>query len=332
MSPQARRYFAIPQAKEANSANVDTAHKPESFLAICAIFKNEAPYLDEWIRFHRAQGVEHFYLYNNFSDDNFDEVLKLHERYVTVTPWPIPFTEWAQHKAYADCLERNRSEYRWIALIDIDEFIFGVAQPLKSELQAYPDVDQILVNCICYGTSGLDQVPQGSTTKHLTQRGPLWWRRNAQCKSVVNPQAVLGVKSPHEMDMDSTKTYASGDGRTVAARTMRKRGRVMNRIMKLHQRISVWISRQNKLMNILPKSFLLFLDCYGGGFRFLDGVSRIRINHYVIRSAKEYRDKSTRFVTTQFSEKYNAAFFKFHDQNQVHDPVLSDWESGGMYR
>ena len=45
-------------------------------LAICAIFKNEAPWLKEWIIYHhKVLGVKHFYLYNNDSTDNFIEIL-----------------------------------------------------------------------------------------------------------------------------------------------------------------------------------------------------------------------------------------------------------------
>ena len=44
-------------------------------ISICGIFKNEAPFLKEWIEFHEMIGIEHFYLYNNNSDDNFEEIL-----------------------------------------------------------------------------------------------------------------------------------------------------------------------------------------------------------------------------------------------------------------
>ena len=40
-------------------------------LAICAIFREEAPFLDEWITFHVGVGAGHFYLYDNFSTDSF---------------------------------------------------------------------------------------------------------------------------------------------------------------------------------------------------------------------------------------------------------------------
>ena len=39
------------------------------YLAICAVYRNEAPYLREWIEFHRLVGVERFFLYNNRSTD-----------------------------------------------------------------------------------------------------------------------------------------------------------------------------------------------------------------------------------------------------------------------
>ncbi len=31
-------------------------------VSLCAIFKDEADYLKEWIEFHRIVGVEHFYM------------------------------------------------------------------------------------------------------------------------------------------------------------------------------------------------------------------------------------------------------------------------------
>ena len=55
--------FILFSSLEAKSYNVSA----------CAIFQNEAPYLKEWIEYHRLIGVEHFYLYNNGSTDNYDE-------------------------------------------------------------------------------------------------------------------------------------------------------------------------------------------------------------------------------------------------------------------
>ena len=45
-------------------------------IAICAIFKDEAPYLLEWIAFHRMIGVDLFVLYNNGSNDGGAELVR----------------------------------------------------------------------------------------------------------------------------------------------------------------------------------------------------------------------------------------------------------------
>ncbi len=44
-------------------------------LAVVAIFKDEGKYLREWVDYHLLAGVEHFYLYNNDSSDDYAKVL-----------------------------------------------------------------------------------------------------------------------------------------------------------------------------------------------------------------------------------------------------------------
>ena len=70
-------------------------------LALCTIFQDEARYLREWIEFHRLQGVEHFFLYDNRSHDEPGRVLKpwLDAGVVTLRQWPLAFEDKAQIKA-----------------------------------------------------------------------------------------------------------------------------------------------------------------------------------------------------------------------------------------
>lgn len=44
-------------------------------ISICAIFKDEAPYLAEWLEHHLKIGIEHFYMYDNNSSDEYMEKL-----------------------------------------------------------------------------------------------------------------------------------------------------------------------------------------------------------------------------------------------------------------
>ena len=61
------------------------------YLSICAIYRDEAPYLREWIEFHRLVGVERFFLYNNGSEDDHLEVLApyVEDGIVVLHDWPV---------------------------------------------------------------------------------------------------------------------------------------------------------------------------------------------------------------------------------------------------
>lgn len=90
-------------------------------VSICSCFKNEAPFLKEWIEYHRLIGFDHFYLYNNNSTDNYREVLTpyIEDGIVTLKDFTIVPV---QVPAYHDFYVHHRQETKWVALIDLDEF------------------------------------------------------------------------------------------------------------------------------------------------------------------------------------------------------------------
>ncbi len=96
-------------------------------IAACQIFKDEAPYLREWIEYHLLIGIEHFYFYDNNSSDGYEEVLQpyIDREIVTLIKWP---EKHAQVKAYEDCIRRFGKESDWIGFLDVDEFVVPVAK------------------------------------------------------------------------------------------------------------------------------------------------------------------------------------------------------------
>lgn len=74
-------------------------------LAIVAIIKNEGDYIEEWIRYHKLVGCEHFYIYNNDSTDNTVEILSPYVKQGLVTLIPCP-GRGKQIPAYEDALRR----------------------------------------------------------------------------------------------------------------------------------------------------------------------------------------------------------------------------------
>src|SRR3954467_5375423 len=59
-------------------------------IAVCAIFKDEAPYLLEWLAFHKLVGVDLFVLYDNGSSDGGGDVIRASSfaKNVTLIDWP----------------------------------------------------------------------------------------------------------------------------------------------------------------------------------------------------------------------------------------------------
>lgn len=177
-------------------------------LSICAIFQDEAPYLKEWIEFHRMQGVQHFYLYNNNSSDDFQEVLEpyIQNGQVTLKEWSKKYKNGAhrdwiaiQTGAYMHCIKAQGKHNRWIAFIDIDEFLFcpsGV--PLPAFLKRYSRYGGLGVNWLVFGTSHVQDIPPGDLLiEQLTRCCRFQHRQNRYYKSIVQPRYVKGCRSAH---------------------------------------------------------------------------------------------------------------------------------------
>src|SRR5438309_11534779 len=131
------------------------------YLSLCAIYWNEAFYLREWIEFHRLVGVERFFLYDNESTDDHLEVLGpyIEDGMVVLHQWPM---RPGQLPAYNHCLAKHGDESRWIAFLDLDEFLFSpTLRPLPELLAEYEQHPAVVVNWMMFGTSGHLTRPPG---------------------------------------------------------------------------------------------------------------------------------------------------------------------------
>jgi len=179
-------------------------------LSIAAIFQNEAPYLKEWIEYHKLAGVEHFYLYNNSSSDNYLEVLApyIEQGLVELTFWPSPESDKPFHTfcfsvqpgAYMDAVTKSRNISKWLALIDTDEFLFSVLDEdvAKCLEKRFPGVSGLNVNWQCYGTSHVKKIdPCLPMIGQLVMKMPRDHYFNKNCKSIVQPLHVASCNNPH---------------------------------------------------------------------------------------------------------------------------------------
>jgi len=167
-----------------------------AYLAVCAIFRDEAPYLREWIEFHKLIGVERFFLYDNESSDGSSEVLApdVERGEVVIHDWPF---HPGQIPAYDDCIRRHREDARWIALIDLDEFLFSpTGRSLREILPEFEPFPAVGANWVPFGTSGHVQKPPGLVTENYLH---IWRNPKARrtIKSIVAPHDVAACINPH---------------------------------------------------------------------------------------------------------------------------------------
>ena len=198
-------------------------------LSICAIFKNEAPYLKEWIEFHKIQGVKHFYLYNNNSADYFQRVLApyIEKKEVTLTDWKYEYSrggyrDWLaiQRKAYNDCLQKYGKDNDWIAFIDLDEFLFCLdGTKLSVFLKNYDQFGGLLVNWLLFGTSGVNTIPTNKLMIEMLNRcSQKMIPRNSWAKSIVQPKHTREVCNAHMFYYKEGFHAVNEDGKRVDGR------------------------------------------------------------------------------------------------------------------
>ncbi len=140
-------------------------------LSICAIFRNEAPYLKEWIEYHQLIGVDHFYLYNNRSIDRFKKVLEpyVKQGIVTLIDWPDYLRAADEHfwplstqvPAYENAIKRSAKHSKWLLFLDIDEFlVLAHDTSLKEILEQHEDAPGLNLQSMFFNASSTGVLPK----------------------------------------------------------------------------------------------------------------------------------------------------------------------------
>ena len=132
------------------------------YLSVGAIFKNEATILKEWIEHYLIHGVEHFYLINDSSTDDFRQVLRPYEDKITLFHMPPfePHYLGRQQDAYAKFFLPILKETQWLAVLDLDEYLYSPKIPwLPNALKNYENEPILVVNWVWFGSNGHFEQP-----------------------------------------------------------------------------------------------------------------------------------------------------------------------------
>jgi len=179
--------------------------RSKPYLALCSMYRDHAEYLQEWIEFHRLVGVERFFLYDNESTDDHERVLApyVERGIVTVHPWQRPESvergvPWGLIYAFDDCLARHRDDSRWIAFIDIDEFLFSpTGRMLPDVLGEFESAPGVVVSQLNYGSSGHVRKPPGLVIESYVHRRSYPPDERTFVKSIVDPARTAKCFNAH---------------------------------------------------------------------------------------------------------------------------------------
>ena len=172
-------------------------------VAIVSISKNEGPYLIEWIEFHRMLGVTKFYFYDNESNDDTLDLLKPYIE-AGIVDYTLQRGKAQQLVAYNDAIKKHKRECRWMAFLDMDEYLMPVDSSkglgeVMNELvyKAKLGACGVGVNWAIFGTCGLKHKPEGLITENYTKRAENNYYLNIHIKTICNPRLVIDYISPH---------------------------------------------------------------------------------------------------------------------------------------
>ena len=184
-------------------------------LGVCAIFKDEARYLREWVLHHRLIGFDGMVLYDNGSTDGSARELARPDLQpgLAVVPWP---ERPGQQSAYAHFARHFAHQFDWVAFIDVDEFIHPLdGWSIRSCLRAAGAHSAVLVHWLNFGPGQhIEEYPIGLVTEHYDRRLPEPDPWHGHVKSLVRTADLAGCDTPHTASLRGPACNARGE--TVA--------------------------------------------------------------------------------------------------------------------
>ncbi|KAL5797110.1 hypothetical protein ACOSQ2_001930 [Xanthoceras sorbifolium] len=178
-------------ARLVHRSDPDPPVRKEHVMCICTMLRNQARFFREWIMYHAQIGVQRWFIYDNNSDDDIEDVIKLLLSYsnynITRHIWPWIKT---QESGFAHCALRARDTCEWVGFIDVDEFFHVPAgltiHDVIENFSTNSTIGELRASCHSFGPSGLKQVPTQGVMVGYTCRQAAPERH----KSIVRPEAL----------------------------------------------------------------------------------------------------------------------------------------------
>jgi len=161
-------------------------------LCVACVFKNEEHIIDEFILHHLQHGVEHFYMINDMSTDNSVSVVEKYGSVVTLFHNDIVSSGVdRQKRMYEKYLRQILPETEWLAIIDLDEFIFS---PDDIDIKKFLVGDALRVHWRVFGSNQCFYQPLSVVSGFNKYRDPEKAKREGthSYKTIFRSNHLLG--------------------------------------------------------------------------------------------------------------------------------------------
>jgi hypothetical protein len=167
------------------------------FLSIGALFKNEAHILKEWIEHYLYHGVDHIYLINDNSTDEYLSILNPYIESEKVTLFNNNFTSkhiGRQELIYNKYLMPEVKYSNWFCLVDLDEFLYSPKEVnIKKIITSYCNYSELRVSWNIFGSNELISQPNSVVESFIRCEGVI--KNNIKgIKSIVKTNNLKGFK------------------------------------------------------------------------------------------------------------------------------------------
>jgi hypothetical protein len=173
-------------------------------ICVVSIFKNEKHALEEWIDHYIKEGVDHFFLTDNGSDDGYIDILNKYIKNGTVSLNINP--ERHRQVEHLNFYINQVKKYDWAIVVDLDEFLYARKNfsTIKKYLSSlHTNIKQVYVPWKMFGSNG--HVNQTVNIIHY------FLRRNVYDNSMlINGKCITRTKNLKKIDIHQSHTNANG--------------------------------------------------------------------------------------------------------------------------
>ena len=172
------------------------------YFVIGAIFKNESHILNEWIKHYLFHGIDHIYLINDHSTDNFLEILTPFIQAKKVTLYNCDETKvykGMQRDKYKKHFMKHMKDTYWFGIFDLDEFLYSPKViDVKEILKKYEQCGLLHIDWVHFGSSGFIEQPK-NVVDSFVYRGAYDSKKNGANGSFNNHKSIF--KASNDVDI-----------------------------------------------------------------------------------------------------------------------------------